>query len=142
MHYVKTLPNFIDKQTCMWCVHTHMFTTHILHIHIHTSQNRKWVKCRLLPAEKSRPFAIYVTGLNVAEVPKAPPTSVNANQSFPGPGSIDKAPSGHLLTGTKILWGLNRKDLLSEASISQSHPSPRGQGTKILISYGNYKVNQ
>lgn len=117
-----------------------MYTPHVLHTHHKTESESN--KCNLLPAEQSKQFSIHKAGLLVAEVPKAPLTSVSSQQPFPRMGSVDRAPSGHLLTGTRSLWVLNGKDLLSKASVSQPHPSPRGQGAEVLISYGNYKVNQ
>jgi hypothetical protein len=54
-------------------------------------------------------------------------------------GSVDKAPSEHLLTGTRSLWALNGKDLLNKTSIQAfTSPLPRGQDTKVLGSYGNH----
>lgn len=141
VHSVKTLPNFIDKHSCM-CAHTCIHHTYCTHIHTHHETESQSNKRHLLPAEPSKQFSIHATGLLVADVPKAPLTSVSSQQPFPRMASVDKAPSGHLLTGTRGLWVLNGKDLLSKASVSQSHPSPRGQGAEVLISYGNYKVNQ
>lgn len=117
-----------------------MYAPHVVHTHHKTESESN--KCNILPAEQSKQFPIHKTGLLVAEVPKAPLTSVSSQQPFPPVGSVGRAPSGHLLTGTRSLWVLNGKDLLSKASVSQSHPSPRGQGAQVLISYGNYKVNQ
>lgn len=132
VHYVKTLSTFIDK-------HLHVS----LHTHTYISQNRKWVKQRhLLPAGKPKQFSIHVTGLIVEEAPKSLPIYVCSQPCSPLMGSVGKTPSGCFLTGTRSLCALNGKDLLNTALVSQSHPSPRGQGAEVLGRYGNYKVNQ
>lgn len=107
----KHCPVSTDKHTCM-CACTCTNHTYCVHIQAHHKTESESKECNLLPAEKPKQFSVHVTGQIVAKAPKAPPTSVSSQLCYPRMGSVDKAPSGHLLTRTRSLWVLNGKDLL------------------------------
>lgn len=111
----------IDKHTCI-CARTCTNCTYHIRVRAHHKTESEFKECNLLPAEKPKLFSIHWRGQIATEAPKAPPTSVSSQQCSPRMGSVDKAPSGHLLTGTRSLWVLNGKDLLNKASIQDFTP--------------------
>lgn len=129
----KHCPVSIDKHTYI-CSRPCTKPIHHIQIQAHHKTESKSEACDLLPAGKSKQFSIDVTVQTVAEAPKSPSTSDSPSNAPLEGKSVDKASSGHLLTGTRSLWVLNGKDLLNKASIQAfTSFSPEVRPLKSLV---------